>query len=82
MTILSSELKWFLLENVSIYHLFSLFLLLFIGPIALFSIINESYCTISINFYSFIFFTVLSTIIFQFQQNKRYLNTHLIFEKK
>ena len=55
MTILSSELKWFLLGNVSIYHLFSLFLLLFIGPIALFSIINESYCTISINFYSFIF---------------------------
>ena len=34
--------------------LFSLFLLLFINPIALFGIINRSHCTISANFYLYL----------------------------
>ena len=34
--------------------LFNLFLLLFIGPTALFSTIHEFHCTISINFYLYL----------------------------
>ena len=44
--------------------LFSLFLLLFMGPTALFGIIHGSYCIISANFLPF--FTVLSAKKFQF----------------
>ena len=52
---------------------FSLFLLLYMSFIALFGTIYRSYCTILINFY--FLFTVILTIIFQFQKNKLYLNT-------
>ena len=54
---------------MKIILLFSLFLLLFMGLIALFDTIHESHCTILTNFiYS------ISVIIFQFLQNKRYSN--------
>ena len=53
--------------------LFSIFLLLFMGPIALSDTIHEPHCIISTKFY--LLSTVLSKIIFQFQQNKRYPST-------
>ena len=52
--------------------LFSLFLLLFMGPTALFDTIYGSYCTISTKFY--LYLQYFHAIIFQFQQNKRYPN--------
>ena len=60
-------------EKIKIISLFSLFLLLFMGPTAFFGTIHGLHCTISTNFLPLS--TVLSAIIFQFQQNKRYLNT-------
>ena len=40
--------------KIKIIALFSLFLLLFMGPTALFGTIHRSYCTISINFYPYL----------------------------
>ena len=59
--------------------LFSLFLLLFMGLIALFDTIYESHCTISVNFYLYLQYFQQKVFNFSkisgFQTNPQYNNT-------
>ena len=61
---LRREMKIILLFNLFFYYLWVYYT---------FDIIYESYYTILINFY--IYLQIFLVIIFQFQQNKQYLNT-------
>ena len=79
------ECVWHWLKKLT-FLLFSLFLVLFMGPIALFSTIYGSHCTfwyyLLVLLYYFSYFLILSTVLlaksFQFSLNKLFSNRQII----